>query len=1096
MAAAAPTDLKDLDLFEAISKLSPRVTQLAVKAWADRYPRSKPSATAEVFTLLARASGCDHLITKEDIEEGAVDDLVERISTAILADGVADSFSSKGAKAFRINFDEFWDRLVLESHAREFLFDDYLMDRLVNFLTALSCSPVRPFRLVATVAASQVVTSWIKVICAIMDTRDTAQRQLTTEENKRKGGAPSQRAVALKRMLEVSHRNSHDLQTVISNLFQAIFAHRFRDVSAAVRTVVIDGIGTWVCQLPAVYLKDQFLKYLAWALSDKDSGVRRSGVLSLIRLFKDQNNVSALEGFTERFTARFLELIYDVDTGVAVLAVKLLQQMLEVQAIASHTIGDVYGLLIDPHHNLRSAAADLVASQLEEIGTAILGQKLPKVKKAKGSSKPVSKADSELAGLLHVVRELSKDKEAVMSEHDEALRAQLQELTESSPLEPELILLVVDAMQDKVDVLSDWQALICALSDDGGMVCSDSEDALNLINTLSTAVLKACGTLELPMHLAKGGGGRRGGQQAARGGAEAAKEVTKVLSKAAPQLIRKFQADVPQVMPLISLVREMHFELYIQKKDDKGFEELLQAVSDVFGKHSNDGLVLECISTLNFCAQHAPQKLQDRAAVALNRCLQDMMSKLKDGWQRLSKLSKTNLAAAVAAAEEGDMDPVLYSTQTALMRLYHLQIASHRPLSGLENLGMMLNKIIESVVSGKSMTKGIIQYALLGRFAILTWALHGLREAPDDREAIDRFLITRDDFLHQLAVIGGKAHELPLCSRIFQIQSDLFLLLGCALKDDTLPQEAGYQLIDDDIIRYWALGGQIISTQTNVAGSEDEEEVQDGPDSALKPIEVLVHASKLLTNGVVDNPSWLTAQLVSYLSVIGNEAKEVVNELTLGLDPEELPELYLDGLQAAWGRAEDADEDEHEAAAKQVQMLSFRIMQMYRKASPVNQRAAKLIMQGGIRFVCLDLPNRVAFLGYGLGNFIGRLSPAGAGEMAEYLNRETTEPLKSCADDEAVLVENFRSHLEARAEGAEATLATPGDEADERQAGQQQDEEQEGEEGAAAMEEEEEEDVQPTEEQVFGTRPGGAKRGPQTEVPEGEAPPRPRRRRL
>jgi hypothetical protein len=50
-------------------------------------------------------------------------------------------------------------------------------------------SVVRPFRLAATVAAAQLVTSWIHVMKTLMDARDTAQRQLMAEEKKSKVGA-------------------------------------------------------------------------------------------------------------------------------------------------------------------------------------------------------------------------------------------------------------------------------------------------------------------------------------------------------------------------------------------------------------------------------------------------------------------------------------------------------------------------------------------------------------------------------------------------------------------------------------------------------------------------------------------------------------------------------------------------------------------------------------------------------------------------------------------------------------------------------------------------------------------------------------------
>lgn len=48
------------------------------------------------------------------------------------------------------------------------------------------------------------------------------------------------------------------------------------------------------------------------------------------------------------------------------------------------------------------------------------------------------------------------------------------------------------------------------------------------------------------------------------------------------------------------------------------------------------------------------------------------------------------------------------------------------------------------------MTKGIVRYALLGQFTLLLWGLHALRSTAADQAAIDRFLITREDFMHQV----------------------------------------------------------------------------------------------------------------------------------------------------------------------------------------------------------------------------------------------------------------------------------------------------------------------------------------------------------
>ena len=52
--------------------------------------------------------------------------------------------------------------------------------------------------------------------------------------------------------------------------------------------VVITGIGSWVSAAPEVFLVDQYLKYLAWALSDRSAAVRSAAVTALVRLYSDK----------------------------------------------------------------------------------------------------------------------------------------------------------------------------------------------------------------------------------------------------------------------------------------------------------------------------------------------------------------------------------------------------------------------------------------------------------------------------------------------------------------------------------------------------------------------------------------------------------------------------------------------------------------------------------------------------------------------------------------------------------------------------------------------------------------------------------------
>lgn len=85
--------------------------------------------------------------------------------------------------------------------------------------------------------------------------------------------AAAERLASLRGLVERSHRRLTDLKDSVANLFAAVFAHRFRDVSEGVRAIVVGGIGSWMAALPETFLQDGYLKYLAWALSDRCDAV-------------------------------------------------------------------------------------------------------------------------------------------------------------------------------------------------------------------------------------------------------------------------------------------------------------------------------------------------------------------------------------------------------------------------------------------------------------------------------------------------------------------------------------------------------------------------------------------------------------------------------------------------------------------------------------------------------------------------------------------------------------------------------------------------------------------------------------------------------
>lgn len=65
------------------------------------------------------------------------------------------------------------------------------------------------------------------------------------------------------------HQKATKLELMVQKLFDKIFAVRYRDVCETVRAVTTEGISQWCILLPSLYLNDNYLKYLAWSLSDK-----------------------------------------------------------------------------------------------------------------------------------------------------------------------------------------------------------------------------------------------------------------------------------------------------------------------------------------------------------------------------------------------------------------------------------------------------------------------------------------------------------------------------------------------------------------------------------------------------------------------------------------------------------------------------------------------------------------------------------------------------------------------------------------------------------------------------------------------------------
>nr|CAD1829659.1 unnamed protein product [Ananas comosus var. bracteatus] len=313
-----------------VVKFNGKVIDHAVKRWVERYEADPKSAMVDLLMMLFEACGAKYQLDAESLDETDVDDVVVALVQLARNGEVEDYYGAKQKelKNFKENLASFWNSLVLECQNGP-LFDKVLFEKCADYVIALSCTPPRVYRLVASL---------------------------------KKNDGP--RVESLSKRLSQTHEKITAMEELMRKIFTGLFMHRYRDVDAEIRMSCIRSLGTWIASYPALFLQDLYLKYLGWTLNDKSSAVRKASVLALQNLYEVDENVPSLGLFTERFCNRMIELADDVDISVAVSAIGLLKQLLRHQLLTDDELGPLYDLLIDEPPMIRRAIGELVYDHL------------------------------------------------------------------------------------------------------------------------------------------------------------------------------------------------------------------------------------------------------------------------------------------------------------------------------------------------------------------------------------------------------------------------------------------------------------------------------------------------------------------------------------------------------------------------------------------------------------------------------------------------------------------------------------------------------------------------------------------------------------
>ena len=103
----------------------------------------------------------------------------------------------------------------------------------------------------------------------------------------------------IQKNLDEAEQNRQICQEQVTDFFETVFVHRYRDIDAKIRTECVEALGYWIWNLPTVFLEPGYLRYLGWMLSDTNPATRQEVLRQLGRLFK--RDAQQLGHFIDRF---------------------------------------------------------------------------------------------------------------------------------------------------------------------------------------------------------------------------------------------------------------------------------------------------------------------------------------------------------------------------------------------------------------------------------------------------------------------------------------------------------------------------------------------------------------------------------------------------------------------------------------------------------------------------------------------------------------------------------------------------------------------------------------------------------------------------
>lgn len=536
--------------------------------------------------------------------------------------------------------------------------DAELMDNLHAWLASMSSSSLRPFRHTATTIALAAQTG-------LVDVAGTLDRRIANIEQQlqaAKRGKNKSKAAEVHRNLEEANSHRSVCSEAIQSYFDTVFVHRYRDVDAKIRTECVEALGSWIWNLPTVFMEPGYLRYLGWMLSDANAPTRLEVLRQLWKVFK--RNAQQLIHFIDRFRPRLIEMAtLDSEISVRVAAISVIDTLRNAALLEPSEIDAIGRLIFDNEIRIRKAVVnffgacieDVQEGKVEELGGQDVLDEIDG-----GDEDDFESPRKEWLDIKCLAETLAiyNGQVDAADQGSGSIGTEVSlDLLESVVPETR-ITLAAQALYEKIPEIKSWEILAGYLLFDHttstksrakakskGLtpeaafkkaVAPDSEEEAILLEVLSSGIRSSL--------TQTGGEVDRSRRRGHRDVADAHEEIAMELAAIIPKLLSKFGAEPETAAIVLRLEHNLDLDVFQQlRQDSSKYGKLLDEISTQFIRHDDKRVLSEAAAALLHARQY--DELEELTDGKLSLLWDNVIAALRNVSKTYELSIRGNLAA-------------------------------------------------------------------------------------------------------------------------------------------------------------------------------------------------------------------------------------------------------------------------------------------------------------------------------------------------------------------------------------------------------------------------------------------------------------------